>query len=395
MTVIHSEKTHTSDSNTMVAAKRHPFHREISKQPVRVGSRRAPRRRMKPFATNLIEVINGRMFKMEVDEMLTPSRVQRIKSEKEYSTLAKSDNWDCIDGEDSTIRFHVDNLSTSIHASRQLPISPYPSPVLPPPPIPAKSAARRSKRNMKAGSGIMVVADLKLPSRAQKYSRSGNRKQLQLSTIPETSSLLPQTQSCTTTMIANDSKLVILRSTSFTLTSPLIRHGPIHIRHREVNKPNDEALDWTAFQMAILCTMNENEDEDEWRLFGDETDEITRITKWFAEFGFDGPGALVHEAQKHPKMEVYVKDNADWKTSWGRVIDGRGTWRETDWKNSQIWGVRLEEGINGESMLPSPMPYLMPTKAEPILPMGYNLGNDLGDFLNREAQLFQSLHDHI
>ncbi|QSZ37449.1 hypothetical protein DSL72_008545 [Monilinia vaccinii-corymbosi] len=103
-----------------------------------------------------------------------------------------------------------------------------------------------------------------------------------------------------------------LPSTPYTLTSPLFRHGPIRLennpshrhrhRHRRSRSHHDsidleEALDWTAFQMAISGTMDDGtlgvSEESIWE--ADEA-EIDSILDWWAGFGYAGIGRLVREA---------------------------------------------------------------------------------------------------
>jgi hypothetical protein len=89
---------------------------------------------------------------------------------------------------------------------------------------------------------------------------------------------------------------ITLSSTPFSLTSPPFRHGPIRVDRRRKNfSPEEEGLDWTAFQMAILGVMDDDrdteKDEEDWRL-GEA--ELGEITSWFSGFGF-GIGKMVKE----------------------------------------------------------------------------------------------------
>ena len=51
---------------------------------------------------------------------------------------------------------------------------------------------------------------------------------------------------------------ITLSSTPFTLNSPLFRHGPIRIEQRQQYfSPEDESLDWTAFQISMIGVLND------------------------------------------------------------------------------------------------------------------------------------------
>ena len=90
-----------------------------------------------------------------------------------------------------------------------------------------------------------------------------------------------------------------LRSTSYTVTSPLFRHGVIRIDSSLATNLSDllgeEQLDWVAFQIALSGVMG-NPQEDGFMLEPDtHEDMVDSIVKWWAGFGFPGYGQLVWE----------------------------------------------------------------------------------------------------
>jgi hypothetical protein len=105
------------------------------------------------------------------------------------------------------------------------------------------------------------------------------------------------------------SEYITFPSTPFSLTSPLFRHGPIRVdRRRKCLSPKEEAVDWTAFQVAMLGIKDDHDDnyrdEADWRL-GEE--ELSDITSWFSELGL-AVGRLVKEAPNGRRINAYVED---------------------------------------------------------------------------------------
>ncbi|PSS08610.1 hypothetical protein M430DRAFT_61775, partial [Amorphotheca resinae ATCC 22711] len=132
---------------------------------------------------------------------------------------------------------------------------------------------------------------------------------------------------------------IALSSTPFTLTSPLFRHGPIRLEQRKKKSSLEkEALDWTAFQIAILGTTDEDhEGSDEAQL--DEA-ELDDITLWFSDFGF-GVGRLVKEKPKRKRIKVYLKDGNAQKRTWrGRL--GKDIVIKDDLEEVPIEGVKTD-----------------------------------------------------
>ncbi|KAG4439422.1 hypothetical protein IFR05_005115 [Cadophora sp. M221] len=290
---------------------------------------------------NMADVFSGKMFRTEVDEMLTPGRIQQIKNEKAESarkmSMESARSFE-TDGSTPTEPFHLESLSSRITAAQQ-DTPPFASPVLPspaapeanpqvltqtPPPRPARPEESLIQTSSRSG---MVFNNFSFPTppvppRAPRRSSTSRTPSL-LPTIPEISPLnLTPTQfsfsnSDSSASSSRPSLTIIpppthifLPSTNFTLTAPLFRHGPIRLdrllRDRKGSSPEEEALDWIAFQMAIAGTI-ELDDEH----FGDLRDdaqwesdeaEIDDLVNWWAGFGFKGYGRMENE------VDVIEKD---------------------------------------------------------------------------------------
>ncbi|KAF7863780.1 hypothetical protein EAF04_006745 [Stromatinia cepivora] len=292
-------------------------------------------------------------------------------------------------------------------------------------------------------------------------SRSNTGMTSLLPTIPEISPLniiSPRTPKRTFSQDSDYSQdsstssidYIQLPSTPYTLTSPLFRHGPIrleHVYHRHnrdsASAPDlEEALDWTAFQMAISGTMDDGtlgaSEESIWE--ADEA-EIDSIFDWWSGFGYPGIGRLVKEAptsrrkrgkslvatdaEKCPRKHKEGRDNRATTIGLGfgfGIPSGKnssrpktpeykgGLWVETihnsapqvvepgptlGARRDAVLKMRVPEpkidddDDDNDSLPPSPI-NLVKIKDE-YIPMGYNLGHDLGDFLNWETYHVQSL----
>lgn len=78
-----------------------------------------------------------------------------------------------------------------------------------------------------------------------------------------------------------------LPSTRFTLNSPRILHGPIRIERQQQQyfSPEDESLDWMAFQISIIGVLDEygNGKDDGFCRTGEV--ELDDLASWFSDFG--------------------------------------------------------------------------------------------------------------
>ncbi|CZT09723.1 uncharacterized protein RAG0_14392 [Rhynchosporium agropyri] len=439
---------------------------------------------------NMAEVFSGKLFRREVDEMLTPNRIQQMKDDKAESvrkTSLESIHSFETDGSTPTDPFHLESLSSRIITARQ-DSPPLSSPVLPPPATPQASPRNSLKIPpprpprpedtlslplLKAG---MVFNKLSFPAppippRAV-HRPSASRRASLLPTILEVSPLdLTPAQFSNFKSGSNHSSSrpaptifppptqVFVPSTNFTLIAPLFRQGPIRLaripRDRRGSSPEGEVLDWIAFQMAIAGTIELDEhfgdlrDDAQWESDEAETDDIV---DWWASYGYRGYGRIENEADVRERdglaplispaadiqLEGIAKDNSEYQQ--------KRTWKTwTDTPPPPIPPARvyinvsptkgLEHNIDMaeiSEILPGPsnVPSLLlissppntstsprrPSSAESVLslppssmldlvvsrklgdgdevsiPMGFNLGHDLGDFLNWETSHVQSLY---
>ncbi|KAM5355255.1 hypothetical protein ACJ41O_001901 [Fusarium nematophilum] len=208
-----------------------------------------------------------------------------------------------------------------------------------------------------------------------------------------------------------------LKSTPFTLTKPSFRHGPITFSKAEVGKgmkTMDDTLDWTAFQMAILggagdLLQDMSSEED--------TKQVEEITSWFESFGFETYGVLIPEevpsmrSSSHSTLsstpstidtdiDLPIPVGAEFPSGFwnapapGQALDKAKFFNSTGLKRWVGEGRPKRPSSHGsvESLPPSPMMPLVVHMGDggddttETVPMGYNLGHDLGDFLRWEAE---------
>lgn len=225
---------------------------------------------------------------------------------------------------------------------------------------------------------------------------------------------------------------------------PAFRHGPIRLAKADValaysssklaTAVLDDSLDWTAFHMAILGGAGDlyGESTDYSRRGDGEENEIDDLCEWFDEFGFAGWGRLDRGTQptspdtavegecspvssKSSKSGQYLPipvekefSNGFWHPRSGDEIgtEASGRFDRARSVGLRRWTVeghpKRYEGtmvidssrrpsVDSVASLPqSPMLDLVVSRDldgnEYIVPMGYNLSHDLGDFLSWEAE---------
>ncbi|KAI9172239.1 hypothetical protein HJFPF1_01734 [Paramyrothecium foliicola] len=226
-------------------------------------------------------------------------------------------------------------------------------------------------------------------------------------------------------MSEEDDEYLYLKSTPYTMTNPCFKHGKIILSKVELNKVKmtvDDTMDWTAFQMAILGGAGDlmmdlyNDDDDI------ESDLVDDVSEWFETFGFDSFGELVaadsrsgrDSAQSVSSDSSFSSVDADtviplsitsesptsfWQDSVNMPLDTNKFLRSSGLKRwSAMPESRSKISHTRDSSLPtSPMMPLVvggigsdsvidESMADGNVPMGYNLGHDLGDFLRWEAE---------
>lgn len=215
-------------------------------------------------------------------------------------------------------------------------------------------------------------------------------------------------------------EFVYLKSTPFTLTWPEFRHGPITFPKSEVGtavKTIDDTLDWTAFQMAILGGAGELSPD---MTAEEDAKQAEDISAWFDSFGFETHGRLVSGDSPPPsprnssqsefssstpstvdaEVDLPIPVLAEYPSGFWNISTARRSIETLRFYNSH--GIRRRTAEtrprrytthHEESLPPSPMMPLFTGNAcmngdgtKENVPMGYNLGHDLGDFLRWEAE---------
>lgn len=219
------------------------------------------------------------------------------------------------------------------------------------------------------------------------------------------------------------------------------RHGPIRIAKADIalaysssklaTAALDNSLDWTAFQVAILGGAGDLYGEStDYSRRAEEEEDVDDLREWFSEFGFAGCGRLDRGTQPGTPVTERGGSPASTRSSqsgrllpipvekefttgfWSHARSGDEVGREASSRFDRARSVGLRrwtveghpkryEGMSIDSSrrpsvdsmasLPqSPMLDLVVSKDsdgnEYVVPMGYNLSHDLGDYLNYEAE---------
>ncbi|KAK7984248.1 Sporulation protein Zds1 [Apiospora arundinis] len=233
-----------------------------------------------------------------------------------------------------------------------------------------------------------------------------------------------------------DEEFVFLRSSPCTITVPLFKHGPIRLSKSDlIPDPKlgaEEGLDWTAFQMAILGGAGDWFSDSEDTIRQRDAEEVADLMDWWDEWHFERTGGLVKKetepAAPSPTSTESGEDYSDFSYSdierdnpyspdhrWQQTMqraaaEGRslelsmppratchGFWDEDHEKLYNGGGVQRWTTEGGkperESLLSLPqspmLDFTLVTSDNgdvDFVPMGYNLGHDLGDFLKWEAE---------
>ncbi|KAI2630366.1 hypothetical protein GGS26DRAFT_107845 [Hypomontagnella submonticulosa] len=221
-----------------------------------------------------------------------------------------------------------------------------------------------------------------------------------------------------------DSNYVFLQSSPCSLTSPKFRHGPIRLAKTDLigdmKVGADEGLDWTAFQMAISGGAGDWLSESDDIIRRREAEEINELTDWFDSLNFCSPGGLLTQDLEVPSP-TSTTSGEDYSDISYTEIGGDNPY-STPWQNPRHKmfpeSRQLEHDMSGleldtskmyldehgdpsskeygsresyASLPQSPMLDLRVIRSPDgddmdVVPMGYNLGHDLGDFLKWEAE---------
>lgn len=404
-----------------------------SSRPRRKKSKKAKRSKSRSkkgarwqLGEDVADILSGQFFrKMEVNELLSPDHLQALRAGREAQARMSSDTMRTVDtdGSETPVEpFHLQDLPSRIGAAG---VS-----------IMEESSVQRKPTLKETSRGKMLPAALSIevsgateaddgivpPPPAKNPLRFALRPQAPLlPTIPEVVVTTPDTlaymnsnqkQSSRTFAPVDEDDFIFFQSTNYTITQPCFRHGAIRFPKSEVVKgmkfDPDDTLDWTAFQMAILGGAGD--------LFSDpsdfsqrsEAEEIADLIDWFEDFGFDHHGQLVPPSGATSPASTAYSPSSSVSTDINLPIPVEyehpsGFWNEGHLNTSKFLtagcGIRRwtmeghpkrynRESI--ESLPPSPMMDLVMMRdsdGEPeVVPMGYNLGHDLGDFLRWEAE---------
>lgn len=373
--------------------------------------------------TNMADTFGERMFRTEVNEMLTLGRIEQIKQDNievtQRESMESSWSFDTA-GSTPTEPFHLEGLSARIKAA-QMATSPMPKPCDPvtklttPPSRPKRPNNKLNLTTITASNVGMTINGITFPSPPRTPRRPSSSKNAPLlPTIPEISPFHispsqffnPQMKAPLTPPITPSANFITLPSTPFTVISPLFRHGKIRLSYihpiRNDTLPEDEALDWTSFQIAIAGKMDEygldTRDEEQWEKDEMELDELM---EWWAGFGFTGWGKLVGGFRADTTEKIFMCQKLKSHLDFGAELPKPETQNISKANDVILTGEKmmLEDKSLGadvgklvvsrrpsivESLPPSPMLDLsyLSTAREEVVPMGFNLGHDLGDFLN-------------
>ena len=281
------------------------------------------------------------------------------------------------------------------------------------------------------------------PSMSSRHGRSSSRKIMtELPIIPETVDAPPTTRDSYFSNESVDSlsntaasEYVYLPSPSLSAIAPTIQHGPIRLSKCDLlpamKLGHEESLDWTAFQMAISGGAGDLFTESDDVLRRREEEEVADIVDWWGSWHFESTGELVTREYEAPSPTSTLSGDEIPDLSYSEVDSDNQNSPHPRWHGAQrrigAPGLQLDIGFTKEkkrmssqylaadtnnngprqrdseqtlvaidrqsiqSLPPSPMLDLRVIRSESgddldVVPMGYNLGHDLGDFLKWEAE---------
>ncbi|KAI0837492.1 hypothetical protein F5Y06DRAFT_67194 [Hypoxylon sp. FL0890] len=263
---------------------------------------------------------------------------------------------------------------------------------------------------------------------------AGRSQRTALPSIPETSAIsaskdelyAKQNFGGNQDMVA-DSNYVFLQASPCSMTSPRFRHGPIRLAKcdlmADIKLGADDGLDWTAFQMAISGGAGDWFSESDDIIRRREAEEIEELVDWFDSWKFSRPGGLVTQQfeMPSPTSTTSGEDYSDvsyteierdnpysphhrWQQELRRKAAAESRQLDRDMSGLEVDVSKMrpdDQDSNGSkeygsresyaSLPQSPMLDLRVIRNEEgddmdVVPMGYNLGHDLGDFLKWEAE---------
>ncbi|KAI1459526.1 hypothetical protein F4805DRAFT_466105 [Annulohypoxylon moriforme] len=400
------------------------------------------------LSDNVTELFSGKFFRrVEVDEMLTPSQLEAYRLRR-MSIMQSEKSTETLDTESSDTPvepFHLEDLPSRIQsASVDLDVE-TPTAERPNPPefetivrrdfaLEGRNEEQNSNKSAASRTDIgeepMEYKDAIFPTPPLRHSaRFARRSQGTLPSIPESSAVTTPKDDLYSQGLGNsrdlvaDSNYVFLQSSPCSMTSPIFRHGPIRLAKcdlmADMKVGADEGLDWTAFQMAISGGAGDWFSESDDTIRRREAEEVQELVEWFDSWNFSRPGGLVKDYEiPSPTSTTSGEDYSD--VSYGDIERDNPYSPHHRWQQSQrrmaaesrqldrdMSGLELDtskmysddqssykscDGRESYASLPqSPMLDLRVIRSPEgddmdVVPMGYNLGHDLGDFLKWEAE---------
>lgn len=381
-------------------------------------------------------------------EVVRASRDYQLRQDPSRETLSSVDH-DDDSSETPVDSFHLQDLPARIGSSGfdaaetlELPIQAPPSPSLDRPvrrdfSVPSKRSSSSTTSSQQSDqTGTLFLEDDEPPplSPPPRNPARSAAKSVQLPsslpTIPETR--VPEVCKSVDNprypfAPVEDDESVYFHSTPYTLNVPTFRHGRIRFPKSDImrgmNILPDDTMDWTAFQMAIGGGAGDffSEPSD----FARRADEegLDDLASWFDEFGFEGAGALETAGSTpagSPRTSRPRGDSGEYSSASSSATDPdtdlpipvehefpHGFWNDGAVDTSKFssadgrckikrWTLdgppkkRPVSNRDSTGSLPqSPMLQLVfvgQGEEGDFVPMGYNLGHDLGDFLKWETQ---------
>ncbi|KAH7156497.1 hypothetical protein EDB81DRAFT_392935 [Dactylonectria macrodidyma] len=409
-----------------------------------------------PLPGNVTDIITGQRFKrIQADEMLTPERLELLNIRREKARLEKEKE----EAEQLKARASTESLYSLGSDSPDTPVEPFHLEDLPlrigasgvettsnlveaaPSPVPSdqdtihqrisiRVDAPESEGCLKSseenGDLVAIATRIPLPPPKNPARFGVSPHQRPLPPLPQArTTATPKDRTRYRGRHSADLEaeekdgILYLKSTPFTLTQPLFRHGPITLPKPETQQglTMDDPLDWTAFQMAILCGAGDLSQD---LTTVEDAKQVDDITTWFGSFGFETHGEIIPEhapalpfrgsslstISSSPStidvdMDLPIPVGSEYPSGfWNAPSSGQCLSTERFYNNSGLkrWmgegrPKRYTSRNSMDSLPPSPMlPLIMPlgyeegdVAGQPV-PMGYNLHHDLGDFLRWEAE---------
>lgn len=305
---------------------------------------------------SMVDALSGKLFKTEVDEMLSPGKLEQLR----YEIRAKKASLDLEEGREQTEVTLIEPMPSESLSSRvstaTARISTPPVSPLPPPAIPRKNAARKMSRASNF-ERKMLFEDMSfptppcMPTSSLEYTSNASLPTIHEQKHMSSSPVYPKAPNLVRPLLSRQStsSQLVLPSTPYTLTSPLFRHGPIvidrpHLKREDVRA--DESLDWTAFQMAIAGTTNEEYNADEVEQIFDEA-ELDDLAEWWDRFGMGLGDMAVEKPTLREKSNVRMAKNHRQRTQQvGPVAE--------DSVRDGIMKRQTEDGVSSSAISESP-----------------------------------------